>query len=83
MTTEGPDEGNPKKDAVRWIGNDGQWQEGKIVEKASKLKMTGYRIEKCDCGQDWMLNKRRAQRRPRRPGMNSSDRSFVESCNMD
>ena len=30
----------------RWMGNSGRLQEGKIVEKALKLKMTGYRIEK-------------------------------------
>ena len=35
-----------KRTVRRWMGNSGRLQGGKIEEKALKLKMTGYRIEK-------------------------------------
>ena len=72
-----------KRTLRRWMGKSVRSQEWKIVEKVMKLKLTGYRFENSDYGQDWMENKRRAERRPRRPRMSSSDPGVVEPCRMD
>ena len=83
VSAEGSDEGNIEKDAAPLDRKEWTVAGGENSGEGLKLKMTGYRIENNDYGQDWSENKRRAERRPRRLGMSSSDPGVVEPCTMD
>ena len=76
MSAEGSDEGNLEKDAAPLDRKEWTVAGGENSGEGLKLKMTGYRIENSDFGQDWMENKKRAEKGPRRPGMSARDRGF-------